>query len=50
MITISLILLRLDGVDKSRRLFENDVKEQLVPKFGENIVGQIAIKFLMYDS
>lgn len=40
----------LDGVDINRRQIENNVKQQLIPKFGENIAGQIAREFVMYDS
>ncbi len=40
----------LDGVDKSRRQIENNVKHQLIPRFGENIARQIAREFTMYDS
>lgn len=40
----------LDGVDKSHRQIENNVKQQLIPKFGENIARQIAREFMMYDS
>lgn len=40
----------LDGIDKSRRRIENNVKQQLVPRFGENIAGQIAREFTMYYS
>jgi len=40
----------LDGIDKSRRQIENNVKQQLIPRFGENIARQIAREFMMYDS
>lgn len=40
----------LDNVDKNHREVENNIKRQLIPKFGENIANQIAREFMMYDS
>lgn len=40
----------LDCVDKTHHQIENNVKKQLIPKFGDNIAGQIAREFMMYDS
>ena len=40
----------LDSVDESCCQIENNVKQQLIPKFGENIARQIAREFMMYDS
>ncbi|NJD02079.1 MAG: hypothetical protein FIA99_05670 [Ruminiclostridium sp.] len=40
----------LNDVDKSHHQIEINIKQQLTPKFGENIAGQIAREFIMYDS
>lgn len=40
----------LDDIEKSHHQIENNVKQQLMPRFGENIANQIAREFIMYDS
>jgi len=40
----------LDDVDKSHCQIESNIKQQLIPRFGENIASQIAREFMMYDS